>query len=393
MSKVFITGGTGVVGSALAPLFLNESQSEVHLLVRAKDDAHLEERRRALLAFWREDLIGNAESRLVLHRGDVSEPRLGLSERDFDQLASGLTQIVHSAASVRMDMSREQAKASCLTPVEEILGLFEHAQGRGANPKLDCVSTLGVAGRLKGLVPELATLPKREFHNSYEWAKAEAEKLLLWRIAEGAAITMHRPSMVVGHSASSKVIHRQIFYHLCRFLSGSATFGFLPDLGEVTLDLVPCDYVAKAIHWSSRSEATKGQVLHLCAGPEGAVPLMALAAEVREASVRHGRRLPTQRLLPFGAFETAVSLASRLPGKTGRRFSALGRFLTYAYANQSFASAESQALLAPNIGPAPAYRQFLAAQLDAAFAEESGDSEQAASPPRSDVAYPKGALS
>lgn len=397
MKKVLITGGTGVVGSALTPLFLNEPDTEVHLLVRARDAAHLTERRQALLSFWGEDVtVADAGERLRLHRGDVSLPRLALSDDAFDALAKGLTHIVHSAATVRMDMSQEQAWASCVSPVEQILTLFERAKDLGTDPKLDAVSTLGVAGRLRGLVPEAAKLPPRGFHNSYEWAKAEAETILLSRIAAGDAITLHRPSMVVGHSQSGKVIHRQIFYHLCRFLSGTATQGFTPDLGGVSLDLVPCDYVARAIHWSATAPEAQGQVLHLCAGPQGAVPIMALALQVREAYLRHGYRVPKQRLVPFGLFETVIAGAACLPGRSGRRFSALRRFLDYAHSAQVFANEKSQALLAPAIGAAPSYQQILDAQLDAAFAEEqagrgAGADDTAAARPA--PAEPKGAVS
>ena len=397
MKRVLITGGTGVVGSALTPLFLNEPETEVHLLVRAQDAVHLAERRRSLLSFWGEDITAaDAGERLRLHRGDVSLPRLGLPDDAFDALAKGLTHIVHSAATVRMDMSREQAWASCVSSVEQILELFERARESGAAPKLDAVSTLGVAGRLRGLVPEAVALPPRGFHNSYEWAKAEAETILLARMADGAPITLHRPSMVVGHSRSGKVIHRQIFYHLCRFLSGTATHGLTPDLGGVSLDLVPCDYIAKAIHWSSTAPEAMGQVLHLCAGPQGAIPIMALATQVRAAYQRHGRQLPKQRLLPFGLFETAIAGAALLPGRPGRRFSALRRFLDYAHSAQVFANEKSQALLAPAIGAAPSYRQFVDAQLDAAFAEEQavgsvGAADRAAARPA--PVEPKGVVS
>ncbi len=372
MSRVLITGGTGVVGSALTPLFLGQRDVAVHLLVRARDEAHLEERRRALFAFWGEAVAAeDAGKRLFLHRGDVSRSRLGLSETAFEELAEGLTHIVHAAASVRMDMGRAEAQASCVTPVEQVLALYDQTAARGSAPKLEAVSTLGVAGRLKGLIPEAAELPPRDFHNTYEWAKAEAERLLLARIAEGARITLHRPSMVVGDGTSGKVIHRQIFYYLCRFLSGSATRGLLPDLGGVTLDLVPSDYIARAIHWSATAGASEGRVLHLCAGAKGAVPVMTLAERVRATWARHGQPLPRPRVLPFTPFETGVALAARLPGRSGRRFSALRRFLAHAHVAQVFANDETQALLAPAIGPAPGYEAFLEAQLDAVFGDET----------------------
>ena len=41
-------------------------------------------------------------------------------------------------------------------------------------------------------------------------------------------VTLHRPSMVVGHAETGKVIHFQVFYHLCEFLSGRHTRGLIP---------------------------------------------------------------------------------------------------------------------------------------------------------------------
>ena len=52
----------------------------------------------------------------------------------------------------------------------------------------------------------------------------------------GLPATIHRPSMVVGDSQTGKVIHFQVFYHLCEFLSGRRTLGIVPDTGDAALD-------------------------------------------------------------------------------------------------------------------------------------------------------------
>ena len=47
-----------------------------------------------------------------------------------------------------------------------------------------------------------------------EAAKAEAERAV-WSEGAGLPITVHRPSMVVGEAQNGRVIHFQVFYHLC----------------------------------------------------------------------------------------------------------------------------------------------------------------------------------
>ena len=121
---------------------------------------------------------------------------------------------------------------------------------------------------LPGALPERWITESREYHNTYEQAKAEAEVLVARGVAEGLPITVHRPSMVVGDSRTGDVMRFQIFYHLVEFLSGRRTFGFFPAFGATRLDIVPVDYVANAVVWSSGRQDTVGRILHLCAGPE-----------------------------------------------------------------------------------------------------------------------------
>ncbi|MDV7391197.1 hypothetical protein RZS08_07585, partial [Arthrospira platensis SPKY1] len=91
----------------------------------------------------------------------------------------------------------------------------------------------------------------------------------------------HRPSMVVGAAATGRIIHFQIFYHLCEFLSGRRTFGLFPRLGTARLDTIPVDGVARAIGWAGGRPEWAGRVLHPCAGPEQATRLKRLCLSAR----------------------------------------------------------------------------------------------------------------
>ena len=83
MKTVLITGATGAIGSAVAPLFLAEPDTRVHLLLRADSTEHLQQRLQQLLEFWGDDIPDTASSRIELHRGDVSAPQLGLADDEY----------------------------------------------------------------------------------------------------------------------------------------------------------------------------------------------------------------------------------------------------------------------------------------------------------------------
>ena len=153
--------------------------------------------------------------------------------------------------------------------------------------------------------------------------------------------------MVVGDTISGRIIHFQIFYHLCEFLSGRRTLGLAPGFGVARLDIVPADYVAQAIAWSSTSTASTGWIIHTCSGPDLALPLEPLRDTVRRAFSAAGRRLPPVIDLPTGVFKALLAGVSIfMPAETRRAIRTLPVFLDYLATEQSFANHRSQALLA-----------------------------------------------
>lgn len=366
-NDVLITGATGVVGSAVAPLFLREPDTRVWLLLRARSEQHLRERLRALFEFWRPALPdGAAPQRVRTLRGDVSAPRLGLSPADYEALGAALTHVVHCAASVKMNMSAEQARRSSVDAALGVVDLTERCRRGGRFRKLDYVSTLGVAGRMRGLVPEQPLRQRREFHNTYESSKAEAETLLLERIEhDGLPATIHRPSMVVGDSRSGRIIHFQIFYYLCEFLTGRPTRGLMPDIADVKLDTVPVDYLARALHWSSGTERSNGRILHLCSGPELALGIPALSELLRARLAAAGDRLPRLRRIPLAWFRRLLPLvALAAPQKLRNALKNLHLFLDYLDDRQAFDNRLSVASLAAAGIELPAPAVYLGNVLD-----------------------------
>ncbi|MBT8341633.1 MAG: UDP-glucose 4-epimerase, partial [Desulfatitalea sp.] len=212
--------------------------------------------------------------------------------------------------------------------------------------KMEFVSTVGVAGHTPGEMPETWMTPTRRFHNSYEAAKAEAEQRIRMAIDAGQPITVHRPSMVVGDARTGKTVAFQVFYHLCEFLSGARTLGMIPRVNGQRLDIIPSDYVAAALDWSSHAEDHAPSILHVCAGPRDAVRVDALIVRVRRLFRQHGRRLPPLVQLPVPLLQWLLRVARPLlPPRHARAVKALPFFLAYFKERQTFGNTISRRLL------------------------------------------------
>ncbi len=357
-NNYFITGATGAIGSALIPILLQDPETRVTLLLRAASPEDLEGRLQSLYRFWQIDPADTSlRQRVRALRGDVTLPDFGLESADLRTLAAECTHIVHSAGNVRMNLPIEDARRSAVDSTRQIIAL---ARRCARLAKIEFVSTVGVGGRTHGVVPEEWLTGARSFHNTYEQAKAEAEEVVRVELDNRLPTTVHRPSMVVGDSRNGRIIHFQVFYHLCEFLSGRRTFGLAPNFGGARLDIVPADYVAGVIAWSSRSASSRGRIIHSCSGPALALSLNPLRERVRKAFSLAGRRLPPLINLPTGAFTALLSAASLLmPADARRAVRTLPVFLDYLATEQTFANQRSQQLLSDAGLAVPAPEQYL----------------------------------
>ena len=346
MSSVyFLTGATGAVGAAVVPEIMKYPDARLWLLIRAADDEHLRGRFEELLNFW-DFKSQDVHDRLIPVRGDTSEPCFGMEKGAYDRIKESCTHIIHCAGNVRMNLPLNEARKSSLNAAENVVRLGEICQRNRRLQKIEFVSTVGVGGKMRGTVPERFLSEKRTYHNTYEQAKAEAEEYIRTYVDMGMPITVHRPSMVVGDAQTGQIIHFQIFYHLCEFLSGRRTMGFLPNLKGRFLDIVPADYVSRAMVWSSRSKETAGKVFHLCSGPEKAMDLQKLRHRVRKIYSSAGIKVPIPKVIPLRIFRAALPGIKLLaPAGAKRAVRALPLFLDYLDERQVFENKNSILLL------------------------------------------------
>ena len=381
MNVYFLTGASGAVGSAIVPLLLSEPTTRIRILIRATSEQHLRERFDELCRFWELPPGAAARQRIEALRGDAAQDDFGLQPDTYERLCADTTHIIHCAATVRMNETLEYARASALGSARQILALGRRLAASGRLQKIEFVSTVGVAGKRQGALPETWIDEPRAFHNTYEQSKAEAEVLVREAIEiEHLPITVHRPSMVVGDSKTGRIIHFQIFYFICEIMTGRKTLGIYPDFGDVRLDIIPVDWVARAIVDASQAPETAGHIYHLCSGPAHSPKLSGLKPTLRDAFRAHGQSIPPSLTIPRRLFAAIPRVAAVFaPPKLRRTLSTLPIYLDYLADNQGFDNTAYTRRLAEQGLKLPDSDSFLAVILERYLQEKYGSGRP---PPR-----------
>ena len=179
---VFITGGTGFVGTALIERILRTlPDTKIVLLIRAG------RRSTSLARFNREILKNNCfdllrdslgdvafeemvSRRVVTVSGDVSQDDLGLSESDLRLLGS-CDIAIHSAATVSFDAPLDGAVEVNLLGPSRVARAFQDAStGSNSKKHFISVSTAYVAGSRRGDTPEVS-LVNNSLYPEVDWQK------------------------------------------------------------------------------------------------------------------------------------------------------------------------------------------------------------------------------
>jgi thioester reductase-like protein len=266
-NTVVMTGVTGAVGRELAVRIVRTPGARVVCLVRAATDSAAEERLdQTLREMDHHPLTAEERSRITAVRGDITQPRLGLAPAVWDRLAAQATRMVHGAANVSWSLPIEEARRINTGGTQEMLRLAEAASKHGALRAFDYLSTVMVAGKRRGLVPEEPLDDSAGFWSTYEQSKCEAEGAV-WAAKSGLPVSVFRLSMVVGDSRTGHTGAFNVMYWPLKMLS-RGIFWLAPADPQGVVDIVPIDYVADAVEAISSDPAQRGGCFHIAAGAD-----------------------------------------------------------------------------------------------------------------------------
>jgi thioester reductase-like protein len=278
---VLLTGATGFIGMQLLARYLERTDRQVYVLVRAGDEFEAGARIRATVA----QLVGDGDlgQRVVAVPGDVTQRGLGLDRRMRDEIAARVTEVVHSAASVSFTLPLAESREINVEGTRRLLQLAELCDGLR---RFSYVSTAYVAGTHTGRFGEDDLDVLQGFRNPYEQSKFEAERLVSAH-KERLPIQVFRPSIVVGEEASGWTTAFNVVYGPLRAFSAGA-YAAIPARRSAPVDVVPVSYVADAILELSGRDGGAGETYNLAAGPQATT-----VGELIDLSARYfGRRRP-----------------------------------------------------------------------------------------------------
>jgi thioester reductase-like protein len=292
VSTYFVTGYPGFIGKRLVKHLAEvDPEGKIYLLVQPK---FLKEAQGYV------HKLNGAPVELLT--GDIVDMHLGLAGEEYQRLCKEVTQIFHLAAISYLGMPREIARK---VNVEGTRNVLELARDCAGLKRFNHFSTCYVSGDRVGVIAEDELDVGQGFRNAYEETKFEAEKLVQ-KAASQLPITIYRPSTVVGDSATGEIDRFDGPYYLGMLLVLSPLVVPLPlpGNGVAPLNVVPVDFVVKAVWVLSRDPRAVGLTVHLVdPNPMSARRVYELIAE------RANKKLPR-----FNVSARAADMVLRLPG-------------------------------------------------------------------------------
>jgi|GEM_PF-4725452 thioester reductase-like protein len=249
VTKIFITGVTGVLGRHILKLLFCQRNSELILLMRGSNLNICKERYRIVLKEISK--VGKIQARVRIVLGDVTKPNLGILKKDYDQLCNSVDEIFHCAAFVDYYQSFQKGQ---LVNVVSTKNMLKFANRCSSLKRLNYISTAFIAGNYQGEFKEGDFDRNQSFNGSYEKSKFISEGLIRNAFNKKFDISIYRPSAIVGEYASGNVANYQMFYQFFRSLSLNL-FTVMPLYHKGVFNLIPCDFAAKAIYLLSKNSS------------------------------------------------------------------------------------------------------------------------------------------
>lgn len=251
--SIFITGFPGFIASRLVEQ-LAGSERQMFLLVEKKfvESAMAEI----------EDIAEATATPLdnfVIVEGDITHPKLGISDDDLEVIRIETTDVFHLAAAYDLAVDKDAAYNVNLLGTRHVNDLASSIKNLR---RYNYVSTCYVAGKRTGEILETELEHDAGFRNFYEETKYLAE-IEVERLKSRLPVTIYRPSVVVGDSRSGETAKYDGIYYLIHYLRMAPSVLRVVNIGnrDVRLNLVPVDFVVDAIAALSRDEAAVGQTL------------------------------------------------------------------------------------------------------------------------------------
>lgn len=342
---IFLTGSTGYLGSYLAAGLLTGYREPLNLLVRAKSQQAARERLWQSLQLHLDfpEFLEYVNSRARIFLGDLTSERFGLADDEYHALVDTTSSLIHCAASLNRK-SEKQCLNVNLRGSLEVIQLARRAQNRNGLRRYSHVSTVAVAGKRQDeVVTEDAAIDwTRSDYDPYARTKKFCEHMV-HQLLPDVPRTIFRPAIVLGDSTRAETSQ----FDMVQAFDMLARMPVLPLKAADRIDIVPANYVSKAIVTIHQKDAPEHATYHLSSGI-GAQTFRELTDAL---AAQGGWRKPAYWAGLGRPFSSTVNWLSNRGGSVGYGASLLKVFWPYLGWNTVF---DNSRVVAELGGEAPA---------------------------------------
>src|SRR5215470_302142 len=327
---IFLTGSTGYLGSYLAAGLFNNHRDSLNLLVRAKSDQEARERlwESLQLHFGFPEFRDYFATRVRIFRGDLTSEHFGLPDDEYQKLVETSDSILHCAASLNRK-SEKQCLNVNLRGSLEVIQLARRVQNRSGLRRYSHVSTVAVAGtRQDEVVREDKAIDwARSDYDPYARTKKFCEHMVA-QLLPDVPRTIFRPAIVLGDSRRPETTQ----FDMVQAFSVLANLPVLPLRADDRIDIVPADYVSKAIVTIHQKESAAHSTYHLSSGTGSQT-----YRELTDALAKEGGWRKPMYVSSLGSpFSGTLTWLSKKKNDLGRGASLLKVFWPYLVWNTVF---------------------------------------------------------
>ncbi|MCW4023455.1 MAG: AMP-binding protein [Candidatus Bathyarchaeota archaeon] len=258
LRTILLTGANGFIATQIAKNLIQKEDTEIVALVRARS---MQDAKAKLMREWWDypELVNSLGTRIHAVNGDVSKLHLGLTPKEYTNVAQKTTHIIHTVADWRI-LPLDVLRITNVQGTANVIAFAREAKKHHLE-RLSHVSTAYVAGGATGTITEDQLTDEFGFYSTYEHTKYEGEKLIQNAKAE-LPISVFRPSMVVGDSETGVIkTFNTLYFPMKLYLMGK--LHVLPVSKNLKLNIVPVDYVAKAVVQLTFEAKAQGKTFHL----------------------------------------------------------------------------------------------------------------------------------
>lgn len=327
---IFVTGTSGYLGGYVAAALLAEHRDKLNLLVRAKNEQDARERlwTSLQLHFAFPEFFDHLRTRVRVFLGDLTLERFGLLDDEYRALVDSTDSIIHCAASLNRKSERQCLNVN-LRGGLEVIQLARRAQNQHGLRRYSHVSTVAVAGKRRNeIVTEDTAIDwDRSDYDPYARTKKFGEHMLQQLLAD-VPHTIFRPAIVLGDSRRPETSQ----FDMVQAFDVLVRLPVLPLRPRDKIDIVPADYVSKAIVNIHQKAAPAHAIYHLSSGG-GSQTYRELTDTLSEAG---GWRRPAYWPWIGGTFSRTVNRLANRKSAIGHGASLLKVFWPYLDWNTVF---------------------------------------------------------